>query len=115
MAPQRDECEFSLRLVRYCRRRFAARLAIGRALAAACPACTQELKQGLVLYEDTRQKMSKQVYKTKLPKSGRKFKAFCSAFSRVLAYVLKHNRGSECRASFMITLAGVWLFARNEM
>jgi small subunit ribosomal protein S9 len=37
----------------------AARLAIGRALVDACPACEDDLKDTLVLHEDTRQKTSK--------------------------------------------------------
>ncbi|HUT30836.1 MAG TPA: hypothetical protein VMX13_13675 [Sedimentisphaerales bacterium] len=53
--------------------------------------------------------------KTKLPKSGKALSAFFSAFSKLRAYVLKVNRGSECRASFWMVFGGVWLFARNEM
>jgi hypothetical protein len=53
--------------------------------------------------------VSKQVDKTKSPKFGRKFNAFCSASSNVRAWVLNVNRGSEYRASFWTTLAGVWL------
>ena len=37
----------------------AARLAVGRALVSACSACEEDLKDSLVLYEDTRQKTSK--------------------------------------------------------
>ena len=37
----------------------AARLAVGRALVAACPQCEDDLKDSLVLYEDTRQRTSK--------------------------------------------------------
>lgn len=33
----------------------------------------------------------------------------------VRAYVLNVNRGSLCLASFCTTLAGIWLFARNEI
>ncbi|MFX0199223.1 MAG: hypothetical protein ACFFCW_24130, partial [Candidatus Hodarchaeota archaeon] len=53
--------------------------------------------------------LSKQVDKTKFPKFGRPFSALRSAFSKLRAYVLNVNRGSECLASFWTTLAGVWL------
>eukprot|EP00386_Alphamonas_edax_P008739 GDKI01028449.1.p1 GENE.GDKI01028449.1~~GDKI01028449.1.p1 ORF type:complete len:319 (-),score=61.38 GDKI01028449.1:24-980(-) len=37
----------------------AIRLAVGRALVQACPACAEDLAEDMVLYEDTRQKMPK--------------------------------------------------------
>ncbi|KFG60638.1 putative ribosomal protein S9 [Toxoplasma gondii RUB] len=37
----------------------AVRLAVGRALVSACPACARLLEEDMVLYEDTRQRMPK--------------------------------------------------------
>eukprot|EP00921_Rhytidocystis_pertsovi_P016637 GHVQ01026206.1.p1 GENE.GHVQ01026206.1~~GHVQ01026206.1.p1 ORF type:complete len:327 (+),score=58.23 GHVQ01026206.1:800-1780(+) len=43
----------------------ATRLAVGRALAAACPSCAEDMAEDLVLYEDTRQRLPKMPGRTK--------------------------------------------------